>query len=584
MIFTEDQLIPFHSTDLTGKRVLVLAPHPDDETIGCGGALALHSAAGDPVQVLILTNGAKGDVSRRFDRNAYIALRQQETRSACASLGISDVTFWPYEDRELANAGTVVPDLVSLIKTCQPDLIYAPSPLEFHPDHRAAADFIQTAVKLCRTDADLLFYEVGQPLKVDILVDITGVVDKKMQALHQYRSQLQERPYDDVALALNRFRSLTLPKEVTHAEGFIRYQPTGLNTGIGNWTEWSGKPVAESLNDCPGYAIAVIVRTQGIRQPLLKEALSSISGQSNPCLAVVVVHAGAEMLKMVESVCREIPSLSWVLIHADRIENKRGYPLNIGLQYACTCHSDSEAVAFLDDDDILYPDFSARMIQTMRETGADVICAASNRSAPGQAVEEGYRPVSFLNLFVLNFVPINSYIIRLASLAKTPVFFDETLDVVEDWHYLLQLLQNGFRFEAIMDILSEFRIISDGNKPIKDNPEMWEQAHNRIYTYIRDSLFLMNGQMIHRLMADERLKDADHQQSLTAMQKCMDDQIHQKDMNLQDADEKIVFLEQVVAEKERVLQEIFASKGWRWLTRYRNIKQGLVILTKRYSQ
>jgi hypothetical protein len=434
-------------------------------------------------------------------------------------------------------------------------------------------------------------------------------------------------------LALNRFRSLTLPKEVTHAEGFIRYRSMGLNTSVGNLTEWSGEPVAESLNDCPGYAIVVIVRTQGIRQPLLKEALTSISGQSKPCLAVVVVHAGAEILNRVESVCRGIPSLSWVLIHAGRIENKRGYPLNIGLQYACAFHNDSEAIAFLDDDDILYSDFSDRMIQTMRETGADVICAASNRSAPGQAVEEGYRPISFLNLFVQNFIPINSYIISLASLAKTPVFFDETLDVVEDWHFLLQLLQNGFRFEAIMDILSEFRIISDGNKLIKNNPEMWEQAHNRIYSYIRDGLFLINGQMIHRLMTDERLKAAEHQESLTAMQKCKDDQlhllseeirqknihiadidhqmenikskfiglqrqcekqekdlamkeeheitlttqIHQKDMHLQEADEKIVFLEQVVAEKERFLQEIFASKGWCWLTRYRKIKQSLVI-------
>ena len=519
----EERFIPFHATDLTGKRVLLLAPHPDDETIGCGGTLALHAAAGDSVRVLILTNGAKGDMSGRFDRNAYIAIRQQETLAACASLGLSDVTFWPYEDRELANAGTVISDMASQINAYLPDLIYAPSPLEFHPDHRAAAVFIQAAVKLCRTDADLLFYEVGQPLQVDILVDITRVLDKKIQALYQYRSQLEERPYNDVALALNRFRSLTLPEEVTHAEGFIRYRPSGLNAGVANLTEWSGKPVAESLNDCPGYAIAVIVRTQGIRLPMLKEALTSISAQSNPCLAVVVVHAGAEMLEMVESVCGEIPSLYWVLIHADRIENKRGYPLNVGLKYACSPLNAAEAIAFLDDDDILYPDFSDRMIQTLRETGADVICAATNRSAPGQVAEEGYRPVSFLNLFVLNFIPINSYIIRLTSLVKNPVYFDEMLDVVEDWYFLLQLLQNGFRFEAIMDILSEFRIISDGNKQIKDNPEKWENAYSYIHAFIRDSSFLINGQMIQRMMMDQNLNAAENQGNFAAMQKRLDE-------------------------------------------------------------
>jgi glycosyltransferase involved in cell wall biosynthesis len=57
-------------------------------------------------------------------------------------------------------------------------------------------------------------------------------------------------------------------------------------------------------------------------------------------------------------------------------------------------------------------------------------------------------------------------------------------------------------------------------------------------------------------------------------------QIHQKDMQLQDADRKIIALENIVAEKERFLQEIFASKGWHWLTRYRDIKQNLISKSK----
>lgn len=229
---TEDQLIPFHSTDLTGRRVLVLSPHPDDETIGCGGTLALHAEAGDPVQVVVLTNGAKGDMSGRFVRNAYIEMRRQETLAACACLGIYDVTFWSYEDRELTGSVTVIPDLVASINTYHPDVIYAPSPLEFHPDHRALAGYIQAALRHCQTDSELFFYEVGQPLQVDILVDITGVLDKKKQALRQYQSQLEERPYDDIALALNRFRSLTLSAKATHAEGFVRYHPAVSDTGV----------------------------------------------------------------------------------------------------------------------------------------------------------------------------------------------------------------------------------------------------------------------------------------------------------------------------------------------------------------
>jgi LmbE family N-acetylglucosaminyl deacetylase len=220
-MITEDQLIPFHSTDPTGKRVLVLAPHPDDETIGCGGTLALHAAAGDPVRVIILTNGAKGDMSGRFSREDYIALRRRETMAACACLGITDVMFLDHEDRELANVPTLASDVAALIDAFTPDVIYAPSPLEFHPDHRAAADAAERAVRLCKTPAELLYYEVGQPVQIDVLVDITGVLDKKHRAILQYQSQLDERPYNDVALALNRFRSLTLSRDVTHAEGFV---------------------------------------------------------------------------------------------------------------------------------------------------------------------------------------------------------------------------------------------------------------------------------------------------------------------------------------------------------------------------
>lgn len=220
-MITEDQLIPFHSTDPTGKRVLVLAPHPDDESIGCGGTLALHAAAGDPVRVIILTDGARGDMSGRFGREDYIALRQRETLAACACLGIDDVIFLDHEDRDLTNIPTLVSEVADLVDAFMPDVIYAPSPLEFHPDHRAAADAAAQALKMCRTSARLIYYEVGQPVQIDMLVDITPVLDKKRRAILQYQSQLDERPYHDVALALNRFRSLTLSRDVTHAEGFV---------------------------------------------------------------------------------------------------------------------------------------------------------------------------------------------------------------------------------------------------------------------------------------------------------------------------------------------------------------------------
>jgi LmbE family N-acetylglucosaminyl deacetylase len=100
----EGRLVPYHSTDLTGRRVLVLAPHPDDETFGCGGSMILHRDAGDPVKVVFLTNGAMGDISNQSDKETYVALRKKEAEKACANLGVMDLEFWPYEDRSLARS------------------------------------------------------------------------------------------------------------------------------------------------------------------------------------------------------------------------------------------------------------------------------------------------------------------------------------------------------------------------------------------------------------------------------------------------------------------------------------------------
>ena len=148
---------------------------------------------------------------------------------------------------------------------------------------------------------------------------------------------------------------------------------------------------------------------------------------------------------------------------------------------------------FLDDDDIVYPFFAQKMLQALVVTHADVIYAASNCSKPGYPLEKGYRPRHILNLLIENFIPINSYMIRSDTLKEKRLFFNESLDVLEDWHFLLQLLKNGFRFEAISETLSEFRILSDENSRAKVNPDVWKRTSKTIRNDINTSLFSING-------------------------------------------------------------------------------------------
>lgn len=518
-MLTEEHFIPFHASNLTGRKVLVLAPHPDDETLGCGGSLALHAEAGDPVRVVFLTNGAGGDISGKYNREAYIRLRREEALSACGCLGITDVVFWPYEDRALGIDDRLTVDLIGLIDAFEPALIYAPSPAEYHPDHRAASWSVEKALRACGADAELFFYEVNQPLSVSHLVDITPVLQKKIKALKCYQSQLAERPYDDVAIALNRFRSMTLPAGMTHAEAFQKAAFDGGLENEGTTEIWKAADrVDQSDPKHAEYGFAVIVRTQGIRNDLLSEALTSIASQSILCLAVVVVHATQDMLDSVMKICRSVAGLSYVVLNAGQTQKKRGYPLNEGIRYCLNCSISLGALAFLDDDDILYPEFSLRMRQVLRDKDADIVCAASNRRVPGQSAEKGYEPLPVLNLLSCNFIPINSYAIRFAGFRKTPVFFDESFDVLEDWHFLLKLLENGFRFEMIADTLSEFRIISDGNRPVKNHPELWREAERRIQSYIRDRMFRLDGRMLQSLWRDEKAEKDLLQQEILRLQ------------------------------------------------------------------
>ena len=218
---TEEQLIPFHPTDPTGCRVLVLAPHPDDETFGCGGTLALHAGAGDAVKVVFLTNGAEGDSTGEMEKSRYVALRQEEAKNACGIIGVSDLVFWPYGDRSLSGARGALLRMVDLLKDYRPQRVYVPSPMEFHPDHRAACFLFCDAIGEAGRNLEVAFYEVNQPISVNTLVDITPVLARKLRAIKGYQSQLREQPYGDIIMGLDRFRSMTLPEGYDPCRGIF---------------------------------------------------------------------------------------------------------------------------------------------------------------------------------------------------------------------------------------------------------------------------------------------------------------------------------------------------------------------------
>jgi hypothetical protein len=240
----------------------------------------------------------------------------------------------------------------------------------------------------------------------------------------------------------------------------------------------------------------VIVRTQGRDVRLLTEALQSLTFQASRCLAVVVVHEDARLLVEVESACKEITNLDFVLLHAGDKDRKRGYPFNVGLQHCYNQELEVDGILFLDDNDTVYPFFTSIMKQAFLAKNADVIYAGSNSRRSGMQAEEGYRPKNISHILVENSVPINSYVVRYTALRDKNILFDEDLDYAEDWMFLLKLLEHDFRFEAIESALSEFTILSDGNKAVKPDPELGRKASTRIRNYISNSRFCLDGYVV----------------------------------------------------------------------------------------
>jgi LmbE family N-acetylglucosaminyl deacetylase len=208
--------------------ILVIAPHPDDESIGCGGAIALHQEGGARVRVVFLTSGERGIEGN--DPEAARALREDEALAALHVLGIQEQDFLRLPDLGLAESVAVgAPLLAEILRSDQPDVIYLPHPDEAHPDHAAALSLLQASRQQApgaRHVPELRAYEVWTPMtRYDWAEDITGCMARKLRAVRCYRSQLRTFRYDRAVRGLNQYRGC-LAARCRYAEVFRWLDPT----------------------------------------------------------------------------------------------------------------------------------------------------------------------------------------------------------------------------------------------------------------------------------------------------------------------------------------------------------------------
>ena len=452
----EAEAIPYEPALLRGERLLVLAPHPDDEVIGCGGLVAQHLRERREVRVVVATDGAQaGDA----------AAREEESRRGLAILGEDvPVEFLRAPDRALDDS--IAPRLREILLEFRPDLILVPAPIEIHPDHLALA---RVFCELVQRDellfADLAvtrvaFYEIGQPLRPNALVDISDVADAKYAAIAEHRSQLAFRDYVAYARGLNAYRAMTLPPQTKFAEGYYVVELPSLRTT--SFSELRRKigapPEIESLRTT--VPVSVIVRTKN-RPALLREAVDSIRATGYPC-EIVVVNDGGERVE-----------LEGVTLIQHEQSRGRSEAANAGVRAAANAF-----IAFLDDDDRFYPEHLGTLANaTSSPHAAWYTDAVSAFLRPGES--GAYETYSRLRLFaqdfdrelllVDNYIPLPTLLIPRASFLETGGF-DPEFDLFEDWDFLIRLSARG-DFLRIPRVTCEVRHFEGGSSVILAAPE-----------------------------------------------------------------------------------------------------------------
>ncbi len=199
-----------------GQRILVLAPHMDDEVIGCGGTIRKCVLEGKEVAVVYLTDGRRGNkelVSYRGQgkegrERALIQIRKDEARRACTILGIKESYFLDARDGKLRSTPGIRKGLLTLLSSFQPDVVFYPFFLENHVDHRETARILLETTAETDFSFDCYAYEAWTPLYPNCAVDIMEVIEAKRQALSTYESQIKDRDYLRAALGLNSYRSI----------------------------------------------------------------------------------------------------------------------------------------------------------------------------------------------------------------------------------------------------------------------------------------------------------------------------------------------------------------------------------------
>jgi len=210
--------------DHNSERIFIISPHYDDDVIGCGGSIALHSQKGYQVAVMYIMAGWSG-VPKEPDKEKASQIRKQEAAEANKILGVSQAYHLDVPDRSFQPKKIMLNSFIENLRDWKPTIIYLPHKYEGDHEHKQVNEVAKEAIWLACSDylpelgqpipsAKLILgYEVWTPLDgYQLSRDITPVVELKERALKAHKSQLEISRWDKGSLGLNAYRGVTTGK------------------------------------------------------------------------------------------------------------------------------------------------------------------------------------------------------------------------------------------------------------------------------------------------------------------------------------------------------------------------------------
>lgn len=433
---SEQFLYPNSSFDIRAfSQIWVVVPQPYEELYACGGMLALLANQGSGIHVTVIGDGSpENDDKNDHDDIAPRSVADSESyRSAANAIGYVP-EFVDWQGRSIVFDDRLIDYLSQSLIKHKPDLIIVPSTTECGSNQRALALAMVEALRQSKhAEITLGFYELSAAIVPNTLLDISTVYARKADALRRLAPDVGLFSHERI-LSLNRFRAAALGDDAIAAEAYRFYSVVELRQSYLSLLEpvLSLRQTGHFTSD-PKELPLVSVLIRSVNRPSLDEAIASVVAQTYPRIEIVVIDATAGHHRPLPD---QIHNRKLRLVQADQ-SLARASAANLGLEVAL-----GDELIFLDDDDFFYPEHIARLVKERVRSPYNLAAYADTEviDSGGQVLLRYDQSWEFERLLLSNFLPIHAVLFS-RQLLEQGCRFDESLPILEDWDFWLQVAQ-----------------------------------------------------------------------------------------------------------------------------------------------